>query len=139
MKKAVEISRSIELFSAILIGAGFATIQTLIGGTRLLFSLPAYGFIALSGLLSLFLLRRLRPAPAQICLATTAVFLGYILARALTSPVTYVARADIYAVLAGLVVYFFVACIFTAAKPALSSDYRDGPRCHRYHAVSLWR
>ena len=119
MKKPVEISRIIELLSAVSVGAGFATIQALIGGTRLLFSLPAYGLVALSGLLSLFLLRRAKPAPAQICLMSTALFFGYILARALFSPVAYIARADIYSVLGGLVVYFFIACIFTAAKPRM--------------------
>ena len=117
MKKAVEFSQAIELLAALFLGVGFATIQALIGGTQLLFSLPAYGLVALSGLLSLFLLRRPEPAPAQICLTSAALFFGYILARALFSPVAYIARADIYSVLGGLVVYFFVACIFTAAKP----------------------
>ncbi len=119
MKKAVEIGPLIELLSAVFLGAGFATIQALIGGTRLLFSLPAYGLVALSGLLSLFLLRRPKTAPAQICLISSALFFGYILARALLSPVAYIARADVYSVLGGLVVYFFVACIFTGAKPRM--------------------
>jgi O-antigen ligase len=119
VKKTVEISRVIETLSAVSLAAGFAAIQVLIGGTRLLFSLPAYGLVAISGLLSLFLLRRPKPAPAQICLVSTALFFSYILARALFSPVAYIARADIYSVLGGLVVYFFIACILTAAKPRM--------------------
>ena len=46
-------------------------------------------------------------------LLCAALFFGYILARALLSPVPYLARSDIYSVLGGLLVYFFVACIFT--------------------------
>ena len=101
---------------AILLAAAFATSQTLIGGTRLLFSLPAYGLLGLGGLLAFFALRRPKPYANQLCFASTALFFGYILARALFSPVPYLARSDIYSVLGGLLVYFFVACIFTEAK-----------------------
>ena len=41
---------------------------------------------------------------------------GYILVRAFFSPVAYTARPDVYAVLGGLIVYLFVACICTSAK-----------------------
>src|SRR5260370_42205241 len=96
-----------------------ATSQALIGGTRLLFSLPAFALVALSGLLSFFSLTRPKPAPAQICLAATSLFFGYIVTRALCSPVVYLARTDIYSVLAGLIVYFFIACILTGPKPRI--------------------
>ena len=110
------ISRTAELSSALLLATALAAIQVLIGGTRLLFSLPAYGLVALIGLLAIFSLRRPRPEPNQVCFASAALFFGYVLIRALLSPVDYVARPDIYSVLAGLIVYFFVACLLTDAK-----------------------
>ena len=116
MKKIALLSRSDETISAFLLAAAFATSQILIGGTRLLFSLPAYGLLALIGLLALFSLRRAKPEPNQLCLVSAALFFGYVLARALLSPVDYLARPDIYSVLGGLLVYFFVACIFTDSK-----------------------
>jgi O-antigen ligase len=105
-----------ELCSAFLLAASFAVIQVLIGGTRLVFSLPAYGLLAVVGLLTLFSLRRAKPDPDQLCLLSAAVFFSYILARALLSPDVYLARADIYAVLGGLLVYLFVGCVFTDSK-----------------------
>src|SRR5881227_2283754 len=98
------------MLSAFVLGAALAAIQVLIGGTRLLFSLPAYGLLAIVGLLSLLSLRRRKPEGSQLCFLTTAVFFAYILARAFLSPVDYLARADIYSALAGLLVYFYVAC-----------------------------
>ncbi len=102
-----------------MLAAAFAIIQVLIGGTRLLFSFPAYAALALIGLLTLFSLRRAKPRPDQLCLISAAIFFGYIIGRALVSPVPYLARSDVYSVLAGLLVYFFVACIFTGAKSRL--------------------
>ncbi len=99
-----------------MLGAALGLIQVLIGGTRLIFSMPAYAIIALVGLLTLFSLRNPKPRPAQLCLVSSAVFFGYILARAFFSPDAYIARPDFYSVLAGLVVYLFVACICTSAK-----------------------
>jgi O-antigen ligase len=120
LKATASIVRSVEIFSVFLLAAAFATIQVLIGGTRLLFSFPAYGLLGLIGLLSIFSLRRAKPTPNQICLASSAIFFGYILARALVSPVDYVARPDIYSVLGGLLVYFFVACVCTDAKQRMA-------------------
>jgi O-antigen ligase len=100
----------------ILFAAAFAIIQMLIGGTRLLFSLPAYGLLGTMSILSLLSIARPKPRANQICLISSAVFFGYVLIRAFFSPVDYVARPDIYSVLGCLLVYLFVACIFTGAK-----------------------
>jgi O-antigen ligase len=105
-----------ELCLAFLLAVSFAVIQVLIGGTRLVFSLPAYGLLATAGLLALFSLRRARPAPEQLCLLSAVIFFGYILGRALLSPDAYLARADIYAVLGGLLVYFLIACVVIDSK-----------------------
>ncbi|MEP6698464.1 MAG: O-antigen ligase family protein [Verrucomicrobiota bacterium] len=108
--------RVAELFCLLLLAAAFAVIQTLIGGTRLVFSLPAYALLACIGVIGIFFLRTKKPQPDQLCFAGAAVFFGYVLARALLSPVPYLARADIYSVLGGLLVYFFVACFLTGPK-----------------------
>jgi len=78
---------------------------------RLLFSLPAYGLLAIVACFSLFYLRRAKPAPDQFCLWSTVAFLGYIVVRALFSPVPYLARADIYSVLGGLIAYLVVTVV----------------------------
>ncbi|HJT82273.1 MAG TPA: O-antigen ligase family protein [Chthoniobacterales bacterium] len=98
------------------LAAAFATIQVLIGGTRLLFSLPAYGLLAIMTFVALFSWHRRRPDPNHLCIYGTALFMGYILLRAFVSPAEYLARADIYSVLGGLLVYFFAGYVFTEAK-----------------------
>ena len=110
------VSRKLETFSLVLLAAGFAVIEALIGGTRLLFSLPAYALLGLLGLTSLLSLRSPRPAPSQICLFAATIFFGYLLVRACLSPVVYLAREDAYPILGALLVYFFVACLFTDAN-----------------------
>jgi O-antigen ligase len=109
-----------EILAAILLVVAFLSIQTLIGGTRLLFALPAYGLLGIIGLFSLFSLRRVKPVPDQFCLWGALAFCGYIAVRAAFSPASYLARFDIYSVLAGLVLYLFIACVLTSAKARMS-------------------
>jgi O-antigen ligase len=110
------LSRGSIAVSGILFAASFAVIQMLIGGTRLLFSLPAYGLLAGMSILALLAIGRPKPTPNQICLLSSVLFFGYVLTRAILSPVDYLARPDIYSVLGCLLVYLFVACVFTDAK-----------------------
>jgi O-antigen ligase len=109
------ISRASEILAAVLVAVALAGIEVLIGGTRLVFSLPIYALLGLAGLLAVFSLRGLKPAPGWICLWASALFFGYILVRAWFSPVPYLARTDIFSVLGGLVIYLAVAFIFTSA------------------------
>lgn len=104
---------------ALLLGIAFAVIELMIGGTRLLFSLPAYGVLALAAVVSLADLRRPKVPPGGWCLAATALFCGYILARALTSPVAYIAWDDEFAVLGCLIVYLLTACYYTDPRRRL--------------------
>ena len=108
--------RIAEAFAVLLLGLGLATAQVLIGGTRLLFSLPAYGLIALAAVFLVFSLRRAKPAPDALCLLGSALFFGYIIGRTLLSPAPYVARTDLYIVLGSLLVYGITATVFTGAK-----------------------
>lgn len=98
-----------KLTYTLLFVAAIWLIQCLVGGTRLVYSLPSYGILAVAGLLSLASLRRPIPKPSMICLGTTAVFFAYILARAAASPVDYLWWTDFYMVLACLVAYLLTA------------------------------
>jgi len=113
-------SRAAEICAAFLVAAALGAAQILVGGTRLLFSLPAYGLLGIGGLLTFLALRRVKPQPNQICFASSAFFFGYILVRALFSPVAYLARVDIFSVLGGLLIYFLVACFFTESKKRMA-------------------
>lgn len=104
-----------ELICAVLLATSFALIQVLIGGTRLLFSFPSYVLLAVMGVLTLLCIRRAKPPPEQYCLVSSVLFFGYVILRAVASPVPYLARAEIYSVLACLLVYFFVACVLVDA------------------------
>jgi len=114
------IVRAVEILSAALLTIALLSIQALIGGTRLLFAFPAYGLIAIVGLLSLASLRSVKPKPDQICLWSAVLFFAYVLVRATFSPLPYLARSDIYSVQAGLIVYFFTCCVLTSAKARMS-------------------
>jgi O-antigen ligase len=114
------IVRAVEILSAALLVVVLLSIQALIGGTRLLFAFPAYGLLAIAGLLSIVCLRSVKPKPDQICLWSAVLFFGYVLVRATLSPLPYLARTDIYSVLAGLVVYLLTCCVLTSAKTRMS-------------------
>ena len=116
MKAVAALSIISAVLCGILFASAFAVIQMLIGGTRLLFSLPAYGLLGTMSIVALLSVARPRPQANQICLISSAVFFGYVLIRAFFSPIDYVARPDIYSVLGCLLVYLFVACVFTDAK-----------------------
>ncbi len=102
-----------------LLGLAFASIQLLIGGTRQVFALPAYGILAVAALLSLADLRRSKLPPNGWCLSSAALFGGWIVVRACFSPVVYLARADAFMVLAALIVYLLTACYFTDPRRRL--------------------
>jgi O-antigen ligase len=96
---------AVNAFLAALFASAFVFIQLSISGTRLAFSLPAYLLIGLAGVLGLFARRREDSRASRVCLAVTAIFFSYILARTFSSPVEYLARPDRYMVLACLVTY----------------------------------
>ena len=105
-----------EVLAIALLVFAFLSVQALIGGTRLIFAIPAYSLIGVAGFLTIFSWRSAKPNPNQLALFSTVVFFGYIEVRALFSATPYLAESDLYSVLAGLVVYFSTACIFTSSK-----------------------
>jgi O-antigen ligase len=94
-----------------LVGLGLVAVQALIGGVKLVFSLPGYIILALGVLAAAFLSRRpLRPP--VVCALATVALAGWIVARALTSPVPYLARTDLLMVLAAAAVYLVTVIQF---------------------------
>ena len=90
-------------------------------GMRPVWLIPGYGILALAAMLGGSLKRRpdlsVRAAP---CLAATGIFFGWILLRNIFSPAAYVARADLFMVLAGLIVYLIAAlCATTPTSRAV--------------------
>lgn len=107
-------TRAVELVAAILLIAGMVAMQVFIGGTRLAFGLPIYASLGLAGLAAFFAWRQ--TTTSGVCLWSSAVFFGYVLARAWFSPVPYLARIDIFSVLGGLTVYLVVTLVLTSAR-----------------------
>jgi O-antigen ligase len=112
-------SRASELLMAILFLAAFLSMQALTGGTRPLLAFPGYAVLATAGILAALLLWSAKTFPDRLCLCSALLFFGYVLVRALCSPVPYLARSDIYPVLAGLIVYLITSCLLTSAKARL--------------------
>src|SRR5262245_5693184 len=94
-------------------------IEFLIGGTRLLFSLPSYGLLSLAAISTLLSFRRRHFPPDMLCLSATGLFAGYIIGRIVTSPVEYLARPDYYSLLGALLVYCLMAFQLTIPKHRL--------------------
>jgi len=85
----------------------FASVQLLIGGTRLLYCLPGCGFLAAAAIMTLYpKWRRSRDASVG-CLVSAFLFFSYILGRSLSSPVIYL-HAPIRSCAWALVVYLLV-------------------------------
>lgn len=100
-------------FLPYLLGAAFVVEQLLVGGTRLLFALPADVLVGLAAVLSVFLLTKRRPSPDGLCLLAATGFAGYVVGRTLFSPVAYLAWPDAFSAAAALAVYLLVACYLT--------------------------
>jgi O-antigen ligase len=98
--------------SLLLIAAAFALLQLHTTGRFLLPVLTAFAVVAIAALLGLGSAGRSLPRVDPFCIAAVLSFSAYVVARALTSPVPYVARVDLYSVLAALVVYGIVATTF---------------------------
>jgi O-antigen ligase len=103
------------LLSLLIIGAIFA-IHILAGGRSLAHSLPSYGVLGVAGIFSWWQMRHLEiPRRAAPALVASIVLFGYVIARTFLSPDEYLARKDLYLVLAALTVYLLVALNLTSA------------------------
>ena len=99
-----------------LLAASWVGIECYIGGTRLLYSLPAYGVIAVCAVLSIVSIRSKRLPPNVFCLLSTLLLGGWVLWRALHSPVAYLALPDFFMMIGCLMVYLVTAYYFTGTR-----------------------
>ncbi len=94
----------------VLLGLGLAGMQILIGGVKMVYSLPVYVVLGVAGIVTAVWCRRQPSArPSIWCLLSTLLLAGYLLWRAVTAPVDYLARTDFYMIGGALVVYLIVA------------------------------
>ena len=94
---------------------GMVACALFISGLRPVFLIPAYGILALAAIVSWSPKRHLGFSPRLVpCLIPTAAFFGYVLLRAVVSPVDYTARPDLFMVLAALIVYLVTALCATS-------------------------
>ena len=102
-----------SLLLLILLAAAFAVMQLLLGGTRLLFALPADALLGVAAVLSILRRKRARAVPDGFCLASTVLFAAAVVGRAWFSPVAYLAWPDAFSVTAALLGYLLVAVHLT--------------------------
>jgi O-antigen ligase len=94
-------------------------VQLRIGGTRPIFALPGYTLIAITGIISLAGFTCQRVAPSSLCIISAVLFFGYLLVRTAFSPLEYLARTNLYLILAALIVYLLTAIHVTGSRPRL--------------------
>ena len=101
-----------------LLSLAFIGVECFAGGTRLIYSLPAYALLGVAAVMTFFSIRtkasKILPKPA--CLISSGLFFGYILVRSHFSPVDYLARSDFMMVSGCLVIYLLAALSFTKSK-----------------------
>lgn len=102
-----------------LLSISLVLIQCLIGGTRLVFSYPTYALIGLTAAATLFFIGKSGPKPSTVCIVSALLLAGYVFARALFSPVPYLARSDAFMVVACLLVYLITAVYLHSSRARL--------------------
>ncbi len=97
----------------VFLGLAWVGIECFIGGTRLIFSLPAYAVIAIGAILTLASFRRKGAPPDPLCLLSTFLMGGWVLLRSSHSPVEYLAWPDFFMMIACLMTYLLTALYLT--------------------------
>ncbi len=86
-------------------------------GTRLIYVLPTYALLGLSGTLAFLTFWKAPGKMDRACLLSAVVFAVYFAARMATSPSAWLAGFDFYPLLAALVLYFVTALVLTGSGP----------------------
>ena len=125
------VSRGGGAAALLLLFGALVSLQLLVGGSRLVYELPAFGVIALAALIA-SLARRPDAKIDVVCFATAALFCAYIVVRAVLSPAPYHARPDLYGVLAAFTVYGLTATRldYPRARMALLAGLLAFAVCH---------
>jgi len=96
--------------------AALILIQCLLGGTRMLFSFPAYALIGAAAALSVVSLRRPGSTPSLGAVFTAIALATYAMVRASFSPVAYLAWPDLAMAAACLCLYLLSALFITEPR-----------------------
>ena len=89
-------------------------IECFIGGTRLIFSLPAYGLLSIGAVLSVASIRgKQRIPPDAFCLGSTLLLGAWVLIRATHSPIESLAWPDFFMMIGCLMAYLLTAFYLT--------------------------
>lgn len=105
-----------NVFLFLIISAAFVYIECMIGGTRFLFSYPAYFLLGVAAFFSVFSLRRPLSKPSTPILCTTLLLAGYVFVRAWSSPYPYLARTDLMMTAGCLLIYLLSALYLTTTR-----------------------
>ena len=106
-----------SIFILIIAASAVSALLLLYGGAFPYLSIPAYGLVATAGLLSFLCPRNSQPRNLNWGgLLASILFFGYIQVRALTSPAPYIARADLYMVLAAVIIYLLFTLALTSSR-----------------------
>ena len=109
-------ARALKTFLTVLVIIAIVLIECMIGGTRLVFSLPMYGVIALAAVIGAFKRPTGAGRPSAWCLGIAAVFFSYILVRAWNSPTPYLRLTDYFMVMGCLMVYLLTTMHLTGMR-----------------------
>jgi O-antigen ligase len=117
LEQRVSQNYSVPLLISIPITIGILALLLLAGGVPNHVSIPAYGFIALAGLICLLPSKNNNPnAVALHCTLSAITFATIVLLRGLTSTDAYIARADIDLVLAALIIYLIFSLVLQSSR-----------------------
>lgn len=105
-----------KAFLTVVLIVAILLIEFMAGGTRLVFSLPSYCFIAVAALATVMRRPDGDARPSLACLIVSALFFTYILVRAAWSPVAYLWWSDFYMVLGCLMVYLLITLHLTGNR-----------------------
>lgn len=99
----------------------FILVEILLGGGGvLLHALPGFMVLGGAGVLSVLFLRKSILRARTWCLATAIGWAGYLVWRALVSPVPFLAGMDLHTILAALLVYLLTAIYLTQPRARLT-------------------
>jgi O-antigen ligase len=99
-----------------LVAAAFLVVESLFGGVKLLFSLPAYGLLGIAAVLTILSWKPQKAIARPQCLICSAIFFSYIVGRCWFSPIEYLARRDFFMVLGSLMVYLITALLMVKSQ-----------------------
>jgi O-antigen ligase len=101
----------VRYLPVIFIALAFVAIQALIGGVKMVFSLPAYLLLAVGAIAAMAISRK-QVRPPIVCGLTALGLAAWVTVRALLSPIPYLARTDLLMVLAALSLYLVTVMDF---------------------------